>query len=76
MADYVTLKREKHKLLHFSTYATAESPRPKKKGIWYLRTGYGKKVQRGEFKQLGDRSKRRFYACVKCACWPLPNERP
>jgi hypothetical protein len=75
MLDYVTLVREKHKLVHFSTYATIEPPRPKKKGIWYLHTGCGKKIPRGEFKTLGDRSKRRFYTCVKCARWNLPKER-
>jgi hypothetical protein len=74
MANYVTLASEKHKLVHFTTYATIEPPRPKKKGIFYVHSACGKKFRRGEYKTLGDRSKRRFCTCIKCARWALPKE--
>lgn len=74
MSDYVTLTIEKYRLVHVSTYATVEPPRPKKKGIWYLHTSCGRKVPRGQFKTLGDRSKRQFATCVRCALRRLPKK--
>lgn len=71
--DYVTLAVEKHKVVHYTTYATIEPPAPKKKGIFYVHSGCGKKFRRGEYKTLGPRSKRRFYTRVKCARRALPN---
>ena len=65
----ITLAIEKHKLVHVTTYATIEPPRPKKKGVFYVHCACGKKIARGAYKTLGSRS-RRVPSCIRCIRWP------
>lgn len=69
---FVTFDRDKHKLVHVGVYGTIEPPRPKKKGIFYLHAACGAKIARGAFKTLGERSRRKYVTCLRCARHAFP----